>query len=65
MKRHEGRSGGKTKHSPELNTLVSISPAHFLATGLTQARSLLTKVHRKLSNIFSLGMFLPCSESEG
>ena len=43
---------------PQLNTLIGIFLAHFLAIGWTQHRSLLTKVCRKLSNMFNLGRFL-------
>lgn len=50
--------GKASSHSPQLNTLISVFPAHFLAIGWTQPRSLLAKVCRKLSSIFNLGMFL-------
>lgn len=51
------RGSRKSKHFPQLNTLVSIFPAHFPAIGWTQPRSLLPKVRRKLSNMFILGTF--------
>lgn len=49
--------GKASSHSPQLNTLISVFPAHFLAIGWTRPRSLLAKVCRKLSSIFNLGMF--------
>lgn len=60
-KREEGRSG-RSKYFPQLNTLISVFPYVFLQLGRHNLGHSLEKVHRKLSNMFRLGMFASLSK---